>query len=57
LEDSLPDVEIVRSDEIAVNQDLAETIQSIVKKVFDEAGHANRGAHELSVSPDLGDAQ
>jgi hypothetical protein len=57
LEDSLPDVEIVRSDEIAVNQELAETIQSILKKVFDDAGHANRGAHELSVSPDLGDAQ
>ena len=57
MEDSLPDVEIVRSDEIAVNQDLAETIQSIVKKVFDDAGHANRGAHKLSVSPDLGDAQ
>ena len=57
MEDSLPDVEIVRSDEIAVNQDLAETIRSIVRKVFGDSGHANRGAHELSVSPDLGDAQ
>jgi hypothetical protein len=57
-----PDVEIVRSDEIAVNHDLAETIRSIVKKVFDGSGHANRGLHakshallrgELTVHTDL----
>jgi hypothetical protein len=52
-----PDVESVRSAEIAVNQDLAETIQSIARKVFADSGHPNRGVHELSAPPDLGDAR
>lgn len=42
------DVEIVRSDEMAVNKDLAEASKSIVKKVYDDCGHPYRAVHAKS---------
>jgi hypothetical protein len=55
-------LESLNADENAVSQDLAQTLKSIVKKVNDDYGHANRGLHakshallrcELTVHSDL----
>jgi hypothetical protein len=42
------DLEIVEPDEEALNHDIAETSKSIVKKVYDDTGHARRGLHAKS---------